>query len=526
MLSNPNNTFQSIFANNANPKLATVKSYEMNNFSFLNPAADNEKNDELYGMKQPRETEKGRPGFVEDYETNIRRNLKTQQRNLESLLLKKRLLDITIENIKDDIQLDFKRLKNFTAKTKYYEDQLLQIQRGPDEGFNDFHSFIMPNHQFDDFRKKNLLFLKSEQSPNELPCHFFKSERNSVKLRSQPKPPRYPELPPPGSPKHVMSKPVEDLENFFQFTGKTEKAGRGREESDRRKKYCLREKDDHMMVSFPAPDKYDRSSRYQLTPDNSLSTLLIILRKMMHSTEVLQPELNDLNPVEKTILKAFLVKKKILSGEDEVVFDKDHFNKYYKIKTERRREENLKHVFMMAIKFLKQQFKRRKANFRLHKDDVKKSKKEILELSFYIYYFGSVADQKGWSIERFYQPKVVGAKKNVKTERMKSINQEYVSFVRLSVRFMQHFELYLNDEFVVDKQKLGVWSNSSDMIEEKLISKINQWDQTIQEERKGLDKVISSLSGNIKSKMPWSKQEIICAIQDVKKLFKLAPFDT
>ena len=61
----------------------------------------------------------------------------------------------------------------------------------------------------------------------------------------------------------------------------------------------------------------------------------------------------------------------------------------------------------------------------------------------------SIAESRGWSITRFYQPKVTGSRRREKCQRMKSINQEFVSYIKLGLQFMEDFEKYHNDSFEI-----------------------------------------------------------------------------
>ena len=516
-----NNTFKSGFPSQFNQKPLNDQSFELNQFSFLNALPENE-----YRLR-PRtfmDIEKpAKPEFVAEYERNIRENIKKQNDTLEILMLKKQMLDKTIERVKEDIDVDIGRLNKFITENEPLEQMMHEmgnrIEKRSWEGFR----MIQPNYNYlDDLNKKKFLCLKSEQSSCEINQNIFNSERNSVKQLKKSKiayKPKGKFRNTESNSKKGMSLDKRDSICSFKEEKKEAEESKNEEDVASVEKYVLSEGEPHHLAHFPMMEKYEQKGRSQVNPDNSLTTLLAILKNMMYSEPVDQSVLDSLNEVEHEILKAFLVKKKIISVGDEMVMNGDFFNSYYKIKTERRREENLKHIFMMAIKFLKAQFRREFSCYRIPPAKAGRHRKEQMELAFYIHYFGAIAESRGWSITRFYQPKVTGSRRREKCQRMKSINQEFVSYIKLGLQFMEDFEKYLNDSFEVNGRMCGVWSDSKDMIEDKLTSKVNKWDETIQEERNGLKKVISSLTGNIRCKMPWCRSEILLAISDVKRLF-------
>jgi hypothetical protein len=514
-----NNTFKSYIPSIINQKQCNnAFSIDLNKFSFLNGLTENHQkniNLNIMNIGNPK-----KPLFAQEYEQNLRENIMRQNQKLELLMLEKEMLNKTIKRIQEDIHMDKNRLTKYINENEPLQKMIFELGNQIEK--RSWDDFQVNNANCSIFKeicpKNNILYLKSELSSCEISPNIFKSERNSVKQSHNPKLFYQNKL---KSKRKIIKQKKEQKKKKSKKNEIKQEDLLNLSESEKPEKYVLTDSDEHFLLELPPVEKYQRTVRIQLSPDNSLSTLLTILRNIMYAEPVEQNVLNSLNEIEIEILKSFLIKKKIISDEDEMVLQHTFFNSYYKIKTERRREENLKHVFMMAIKFLKHQFKIKFTNFKLPSSAENKNKKDQIELAFYIHYFGSVAEEKQWPISRFYQPKVSGSTRKLSSFRMKSINQDYVSYVKLSNSFMNDFEKYLNDEFSFNGKKLGIWKDSQDMIEEKLISKINKWDDSIQEERNGLKKIINSLAGNIKCKMPWSRNEINIAIADVKKLFDL-----
>merc|ERR1740139_392505 len=289
--------------------------------------------------------------------------------------------------------------------------------------------------------------------------------------------------------------------------------------------------DEYIELELPSLERPDRLGKSQLSHKNCLERLGIILQRVLLSEPCSQEELNCLSRIEREILKAFFIKKKVLLDVDELRLDFEFFNQYYRVKTERRKEENLKHVFMMGMKFLRTQFRRRTRTFKFRKEDVEGGRKELVDLAFYISYFGQIADEKGWSIERFFHPKISSKRKKGKpeTERFKSINLEYTKLVKMSDRFIGDFTKFLNDDFKVTNSEdekvsvTGIKKQTKEVLEDKLVSKINYWDEIIRKfgDDKGISRVVDELTKNPKCKLPWSRKELDTAIGDVRKLFQL-----
>ena len=288
------------------------------------------------------------------------------------------------------------------------------------------------------------------------------------------------------------------------------------------------EKDDKgtIEIELPGGDNKEIIMKATLSNKNCFEILFELLKKMLFSMEVLQTDLDYLNEKELILLKAFLVKRKIVKINKKLNLKAEIFNTQYKLKTTRRKEENLKHVIMLVIKFLRNKFRENNKKFVIDKHYSFLSNKDIIDFCFYCFYFGKIADKNKWSIQRFYHPKIVSKRKNnaEENERLKSINSEYIRYIRKSAFFTKDMVSFLDNNYKDEEGKqFGILDHAKELVLDKLTSKFNYWDEMMRSfgETKGFDKVLKDISKNPKCKLPWSMSELEEAIADVKRQLEI-----
>lgn len=257
-----------------------------------------------------------------------------------------------------------------------------------------------------------------------------------------------------------------------------------------------------------------------------------VLRTLLWSGRVGQEELDSLNKRDRQILSAFLVKKKLVEDTNSLSFEETEFNRVIAKAGPKRTEQNLKCVFNHIYKFLRGQFKKKHENFLFRKQDAHLSQKNLIDLGFYTYYFGRIADAKGWPISKFFHPKVP-ANKQCNEESFleepeqlpKSINKEYIRNLRLSKPFIRDVSAFLNNHFEPEfGSPTGIVDEFKKACMSKMILKLNLWSNIIKKngQSAGLQKILNELRKNDKSKLPWSLNEMNKAINETLDSFSIS----
>jgi hypothetical protein len=318
-------------------------------------------------------------------------------------------------------------------------------------------------------------------------------------------------------------------------TGDCNKGKNKQKQNDLKKKlgrvpYVMGENDDYVLVKFNREKKRDRV-RHHKDVKEKFKNLWVVLKKVLWNEPIEQEDLDALNERDRKIIKAVLTKKKLVKKEESIKYTVDEFNKIPKRQGQKRNEENLKCIFKYAQKFLRLQFRKNHLDFRYRKGDVNMKQKNLIDLGFYTFYFGKIADQKGWPIAKFFHPKVfsggkasLGSSLESPDKRPKTINREYIDNLKRSDVFMTHISDFLNNKYKLEnKEKTGIIDQYKEISEEKMMQKMDQWCKLIKKngDKKGLDKILDDLISNDKCKLPWSIREIQRAVEDTCNHFQI-----
>ena len=255
-----------------------------------------------------------------------------------------------------------------------------------------------------------------------------------------------------------------------------------------------------------------------------------VLKKILWNEEIFQNELDALNVNEQNIIYAVVLKKKLIRKNEKIKFIAKNFNNIIQDQGQKRNEENLKCIFKYAQKFLRTQFRKKHQDFKYRKSDVHLKQKNLIDLGFYTYYFGEIADKKDWPISKFFHPKVFAGGKAASDElekpeeRPKTINREYIENLKRSSMFMKDMSDFLDNKYKLEGEKLtGIIDQYKSISEEKLMQKLEQWYKLLKTlgDIKGQEMIMADLVKNDKCKLPWSIKEINRAVKDTKNHFEL-----
>lgn len=290
--------------------------------------------------------------------------------------------------------------------------------------------------------------------------------------------------------------------------------------------------DMYVNIKF-SREKRREKFKFSIGREHLYPALQCVLRHLLCAEHVTQAELDALNEAETEILKAFIMKKRLTSNKKSIVLEESRFKEICSHPGHKRNEENLKCVFKYALKFLRTQFRRKNPEYRFRKINKEMTQKNLVDLGFYTFYFGQVADNMRWPISKFFHPKVFSGNKNLSKSldhahlRPKTINKEYVENLKRSQKFMGDFTAYLQDTFSVKNSKTGIITQTKQIAIEKMMQKLDQWYKIMHkhkdnvENRGGLAVVLNDLYSNTKCKLPWSVVEMRKAVNDTKSHFDM-----
>ena len=261
------------------------------------------------------------------------------------------------------------------------------------------------------------------------------------------------------------------------------------------------------------------------------SRLQPVLRRVFWSERVAQADLDALSDRDRRILAAVLVKKKLANSPAEVTFDEPRFNGLARRSGGKRSEENLKCVFKHAQKFLRTLFRRRHGCFRFRKRDTQLKQKNLVDLAFYTFYFGEVADRADLPIACFFHPKVFSARQGTlcraldhPERRPKTISREYINRLRLSRKFMSDLGDFLNGRLRLPEGGVtGIIREYRRLSRDKLVHKLNLWCRLLGKHGSegGLERILADLGVEEKCKLPWSIREIRLAVEETCNYFSV-----
>lgn len=298
-------------------------------------------------------------------------------------------------------------------------------------------------------------------------------------------------------------------------------------------KYILGKESDYILVKFNKEKKRDKF-KYVVPIENVFPELQNICLKILWCEHISQEELDSLSIDYKEIIKNFLCKKKMLQINDELDFKEEKFNQICQNNGIKRNEENLKCVFKYALKFLRAEFRKKHSEFKFRKQNANMKHKNLVDLGFYTFYFGKIADEYGYPISKFFHPKVFSGNETLNEnidepdQRPKTINKEYIDNLKKSPQFMQDLQDYLNDTFIKSNNEMsGIINEYKEISKEKLYQKLDKWYRKFKVKgwKIACSDIIKELKKNDKCKLPWSVKEMEKAVQDTKNHFGIQDND-
>lgn len=299
-----------------------------------------------------------------------------------------------------------------------------------------------------------------------------------------------------------------------------------------RTKYVLDDDEKYQKIQFK-PTRKKEKKKIEKEPIPSMFTNLYeVLIGLLFDENIKQAQLDRMSDNELQLLRSFMLKKKMIKQSTDLIITSEAINTHRSNLSKKRVEENLKYVFKFCLKFLKIEFRNKNDSFRFRKEDLELTNKNLIDLGFFIHYFGEIADNLGWPISKFFHPKVLttyDCKKFANVldnyeERPKTINKEYVEAVCMSGAFMNDFKNYITDCYLVGNEYTGIIRESKECALEKIKLKLVQWSKLIlatTDEKKIILKIKSDLEDQNKCKLPWSVAEVRRAVEEAKKLLKM-----
>lgn len=240
-----------------------------------------------------------------------------------------------------------------------------------------------------------------------------------------------------------------------------------------------------------------------------LKNLQKVVLKFMLSHEISEEELSQLSPNEDRIFSLFLNKKK----RDQKKPTKPSNNaRILQRNNSKRVEENLKLVFNNAIGFLKNVFKATFQNsLENHLTREYRNVCDKFEYCFFGFYFEEAALRLDQEIERFFMPKILSKRRSPgipekKKLIPKTISKVYLSRIRLSESFLEHFKLFLTKGFLGER---------TEKIRNKTILLLSKWDGMVQDF--GAEKAFKIMEDRItkseRNNLAWTVKDIKIAIE-------------
>lgn len=169
--------------------------------------------------------------------------------------------------------------------------------------------------------------------------------------------------------------------------------------------------------------------------------------------------------------------------------------------SKKRFEENIKFIFKMTIKQMKQSFQKNNDRFTSIKN---------IDDSFYAYYFKELADMWGLPISVFYDSA------NCKLQQ-KTLNSDYLKKLFTSTKFSNDFFSYLESEKLKSDYQASLYN--------KIYSILVKFDKYFEKDSgehfdKGIKEIEKYFGVNKQCKLPWSEHEIIASINDFVASYK------
>lgn len=230
--------------------------------------------------------------------------------------------------------------------------------------------------------------------------------------------------------------------------------------------------------------------------------LITLLKKHFKEKHIDEKNL-AIRSYELDVLKAIITRKykNKINVDVKSFFLKDKLDEINQLVSSKRPEENSKFIFKRGMKSLRE---------RLKLFEGKDLKKKEFETFFYNYYFSESCKKHKINVDEIQNP---CNSKGVKT-KLKTVNNEYVSNVAKSDKFIKDFNDYISANLRIDYEAT---------IDSKIEALIKRWEEMYsraEEKSIALQDIINYVLKNQKCKLPWTGREIEAAIHCVTELFK------
>ena len=254
-----------------------------------------------------------------------------------------------------------------------------------------------------------------------------------------------------------------------------------------------------------------------LLPSAMIKTLQGTLLKFLFNQPILKEDIQSLNLTEKTLLRLFLIKKKVFKESDpaELILNPKQI---FQRRSTKRVEENLKLVFKKGIRFLKNNFKKFFGNsLNKYLKSEFQNYCNLNDYAFYGFYFNNSAERLNFRIEKFFEPGILNRKykntsKNLKLTP-KTISKVYINCIKMSELFIRHLKIYTN-YIIIPEMVISIKSKTNLMILtwKNLITTIGN--------EQAIKTVNTTFKSSERCKLAWSVKDIKIAIEQAESFLK------
>lgn len=228
-----------------------------------------------------------------------------------------------------------------------------------------------------------------------------------------------------------------------------------------------------------------------------LKNLFVVVVKLLSDQEV-KPQDFQLSEVEAELLLVFVKKKKFRGFQSVQRVSLEYLNRVRREKCFKRTEEHFKYVFKKCFRFMAGRF--RESRFRILEAKLKPEFRESkfkFDYTFYGYYFGRVAEQLNLPIEKFFHFKI----KDDLSVSTKTVSKLYLGYLKMNPHFLDAFKAYIRRK-MIDETYYLILSKTKNLMK--------NWESLLSRKgvAEGLQTIRNNLTLNVKSKLPWSIQDV------------------
>lgn len=275
-----------------------------------------------------------------------------------------------------------------------------------------------------------------------------------------------------------------------------------------------------LKPNFGRPSKIlhlNLSSQHYL----NFANLFSVLSALFQNAPVRQAALDGLRKFERRILRAYLMRKRLLKKAAPWPCDAAFYSRPNLFRSAKRKEEKLKFVLSAAVKHLRLEFdKTHRVDFEAQVQS-SKSKEALREAAFYDGYFGPAAEASRLPISAFYLPGLQKAQSR-QDHRPKTISKKYVRLLKQSQPFLRDLRLVLRGQYTgAGGEPSGIEAVWRRRLLEKLKNKMTSWNLLLARlgRARGLARICADIETNKRHVMPWSKWDVRDSVRVVEQVF-------